>query len=62
MTLIYEILLKSKYKSEYYLPEKLNPQVIFDIGGNIGITAIYLAHTLTFSCIITVYSSELVRS
>ena len=34
MTLIYEILLQSKYESEYYLPEKLNPQVIFDIGGN----------------------------
>ncbi|MDC3315697.1 FkbM family methyltransferase [Candidatus Thioglobus sp.] len=43
MALIYEILLKSKYKSEYYLPEKLNPKVVFDIGGNIGITSIYLS-------------------
>ena len=43
MILIYEILLKSKYKREYYFPEKINPQVIFDIGGNIGITSIYLA-------------------
>ena len=43
MVLIYEILLKSKYKREYYFPEKLQPKVIFDIGGNIGITSIYLA-------------------
>ena len=43
MILIYEILLQSKYKSEYFFPGKLNPKVIFDIGGNIGITAIYLA-------------------
>jgi FkbM family methyltransferase len=43
MTLIYEILLKSKYKSEYFFPDELNPKVIFDIGGNIGITSIFLA-------------------
>jgi FkbM family methyltransferase len=43
MVLIYEILLKSKYKKEYYFPEGLKPKVVFDIGGNIGITAIYLA-------------------
>ena len=43
MTLIYEILLKSKYKSEYFFPEEITPKVIFDIGGNIGITAIYLS-------------------
>ena len=43
MVLIYEILLKSKYKREYYFPEELNPKVIFDIGANIGITSIYLA-------------------
>jgi FkbM family methyltransferase len=55
MTLIYEILLKSKYKSEYYLPEKLNPKVIFDIGGNIGITSIYLAKLFPDSLI---YSFE----
>lgn len=55
MTLIYEILLKSKYKSEYYLPEKLNPKIIFDIGGNIGITSIYLAKLFPDSLI---YSFE----
>ena len=43
MTLIYEILLQSKYKSEYFFPQEINPKIIFDIGGNIGITAIYLA-------------------
>jgi len=43
MILIYEILLQSKYKSEYFFPNKLNPKIIFDIGGNIGITSIYLA-------------------
>jgi len=43
MSLIYEILLKSKYKSEYFFPEQINPKVILDIGGNIGITSIYLA-------------------
>jgi len=43
MTLMYEILFQSKYKSEYFFPDKLNPKVIFDIGGNIGITSIYLA-------------------
>ena len=55
MTLIFEILLQSKYKSEYYLPKKLNPQVIFDIGGNIGITAIYLASLFPEA---TIYSFE----
>ena len=29
MTLIYEILLQTKYKSEYYLPEKLSPKIVF---------------------------------
>jgi FkbM family methyltransferase len=43
MTLIYEILLKSKYKSEYFFPKEIAPKIIFDIGGNIGITAIYLS-------------------
>ena len=42
MTLIYEVLLKSGYKSEYYLPADFNPKVILDIGANIGITSIYL--------------------
>ena len=44
MTLIYEILLKPEYKSEYYLPHYFNPKVILDIGANIGITSVYLAN------------------
>jgi FkbM family methyltransferase len=44
MTLIYEILLKSEYKSEYYIPKQVNPKIILDIGANIGITSIYLAN------------------
>jgi len=44
MALIYEILLKSEYKSEYYLPEYFNPKVILDIGANIGITSVYLTN------------------
>lgn len=42
MTLIYEVLLKSEYKSEYYLPTGFSPKIILDIGANIGITSIYL--------------------
>lgn len=55
MTLIYEILLKSKFKREYYFPEEIKPKVIFDIGGNIGITSIYLASIFPDSLI---YSFE----
>ena len=51
MTLIYEILLKSKYKSEYFFPEEINPKVIFDIGGNIGVTSVYLASIFPSSLI-----------
>ena len=42
MIIIYEILLKSGYESEYWLPTEIEPEVILDIGGNIGITSIYL--------------------
>ena len=53
MILIYEILLKSKYKREYFFPEELKPKVIFDIGGNIGITSIYLASVFPDALIYT---------
>ena len=42
--LIYDILFKEKSKAEYWLPEGLNPQVILDIGANIGITSRYLVN------------------
>lgn len=41
--LIYEILVRNQRKSEYWVDAKVNPTVIFDIGANIGITAIWLA-------------------
>jgi FkbM family methyltransferase len=53
MILIYEILLKAKYKSEYFFPNGLKPKVIFDIGGNIGITSIYLSYLFPDSKIYT---------
>lgn len=42
--IIYSILLKRGRKSEYWLPEHIDPKVILDIGGNVGITSIYLAN------------------
>jgi FkbM family methyltransferase len=53
MVLIYEILLKTKYKSEYYFPEVLKPKVILDIGGNIGITSIFLSRIFPSATIYT---------
>jgi len=53
MKLIYEILLKSKDKAEYFFPEELSPKVIFDIGGNVGITSIYLANIFPDALIYT---------
>ncbi len=40
---IYEILLRPAHKVEYQLPSGLKPTVILDIGGNIGIAAVFLA-------------------
>ena len=53
MALIYEILLKSKHNAEYFFPEIIKPKVIFDIGGNIGITSIYLANVFPGAMIYT---------
>jgi len=55
MVLIYEILLKSKFKREYYFPGEIKPNIIFDIGSNIGITSIYLASIYPNA---TIYSFE----
>lgn len=44
VALVYDILFKPGRKSEYWLPEGLEPRVVLDIGGNIGIAARYLAH------------------
>lgn len=42
--LIYNILLKRGRKGEYWVPSSINPRIIFDIGGNIGIASIYFAN------------------
>jgi FkbM family methyltransferase len=44
MTVIYEIVLKRGFNSEYYLPKRVNPKIILDIGANIGATTIYYAN------------------
>jgi FkbM family methyltransferase len=44
-TVIYEALLKSGHKSEYRVPSNLDPKVILDIGGHIGVASIFFAHT-----------------
>lgn len=41
--ILYEILLKKGHKGEYWVPDNIAPDVIFDIGGNIGIASIYYA-------------------
>jgi len=41
--LVYDILLKHGSSGEYWLPQCVQPSVILDIGGNIGIASRYLA-------------------
>lgn len=41
--IIYNILIQQGNKAEYYVPDEIKPDVIFDIGANIGITSIWLA-------------------
>src|SRR5438105_7571106 len=38
---LYQVLLKSGKKAEYYLPPGLRPKTILDIGSNIGASIIY---------------------
>lgn len=40
----YDVLFKPGRKSEYWLPDALDPKLILDIGGNIGVVARYLAY------------------
>jgi FkbM family methyltransferase len=40
---VYEVLMKSGHKSEYRVPGNLSPKVILDIGGNIGVAALFFA-------------------
>jgi FkbM family methyltransferase len=38
---IYQVLLRRGGKAEYYLPERLKPEVILDIGSNIGTSILF---------------------
>jgi FkbM family methyltransferase len=38
---IYQVLLRQRGKAEYYLPPKLQPEVILDIGSNIGASILF---------------------
>ncbi|MEK6680938.1 MAG: FkbM family methyltransferase [Nitrospirota bacterium] len=51
--IIYKILLKTKKRSEYWVPPVVDPKVILDIGGNIGISSIYLANIFSQARIFT---------
>ena len=42
-TVIYEALIKSGRKGEYNVPANLDPRVILDIGGNIGVATIFFS-------------------
>lgn len=53
--LIYEILLKSGQKSEYWIPESVAPQTILDIGANIGVASVYFANVFPSA---RIYSCE----
>src|SRR5205807_3703122 len=38
---LYQVLLRSDKKAEYYVPPALRPKIILDIGSNIGASIIY---------------------
>src|SRR6266404_4480374 len=38
---LYQVLLKSGEKAEYYVPAALRPKIILDIGSNIGASILY---------------------
>src|SRR5919109_152962 len=41
---LYQVLLRSGKKAEYYVPPNLRPKIILDIGSNIGASIIYFHH------------------
>jgi FkbM family methyltransferase len=44
VVVLYQILLRSGKKAEYYVPRALNPKVILDIGSNIGASILYFRY------------------
>lgn len=47
--LIYEVLIRSPKKAEYFVSEEIRPEVIFDIGANIGIASLWLAEKYPYA-------------
>ena len=41
---IYNILLKKGKRGEYWVPREIKPRIIFDIGANVGVTAIFFSY------------------
>jgi FkbM family methyltransferase len=54
MTLIHDILLYRGPKAEYWLPKVIDPRTVLDIGGNIGLAAVYFARRWPEADIFTV--------
>ena len=50
---IHSVLLRSGRKAEYWIPEKVQPQTVLDIGGNIGAAAIYFANAYPNARVLT---------
>ena len=42
--LVYEILIRKPHKAEYHVDARVKPEIIVDIGANIGITSVWLNH------------------
>lgn len=41
--LIYEVLLRSPRKTEYFVPKNIQREVVLDIGANVGVVSLWLA-------------------
>jgi FkbM family methyltransferase len=46
---IYQVLLRRRGKAEYYLPPRLDPKVILDIGSNIGTSILFFHDQFPFA-------------
>lgn len=50
---IHSVLLRSGKKAEYWIPDRVQPQTVLDIGGNIGAAAVYFASTYRRARVLT---------
>jgi hypothetical protein len=37
-------LIRTRSRMEYWVPHQVSPEVIMDIGGNVGLTTVYYSH------------------